>query len=157
METVRGSISSRYANNPDILHTGMTGTNFLNLPDGRVGWADYFLCKGYEVGEKLSFDFPASNALSSTSWTNHLEDALLGRMALTAVKARSTPLLLNHDLQQQNVTTCGLKHRCIHNGLVTEVWETTSTTGSIPQLCPACPLLSKHQKRSKRQGLNYWT
>lgn len=29
--------------------TGMTGTNFLNTPDGRLGWADYFLSKGYEV------------------------------------------------------------------------------------------------------------
>ncbi|KAF9468789.1 alpha beta-hydrolase [Collybia nuda] len=27
----------------------MTGTNFLNTPDGRTGWADYFLSKGYEV------------------------------------------------------------------------------------------------------------
>ncbi|KAF7373417.1 AB hydrolase-1 domain-containing protein [Mycena sanguinolenta] len=27
----------------------MTGTNFLNTPDGRLGWADYFLSKGYEV------------------------------------------------------------------------------------------------------------
>jgi hypothetical protein len=29
---------------------GMTGTNLLNTPDGRIGWADYFLNKGYEVG-----------------------------------------------------------------------------------------------------------
>ncbi|KAF9477862.1 alpha/beta-hydrolase [Pholiota conissans] len=28
---------------------GMTGTNFLNTPDGRPGWADYFLSQGYEV------------------------------------------------------------------------------------------------------------
>ncbi|KAL0063080.1 hypothetical protein AAF712_009987 [Marasmius tenuissimus] len=28
---------------------GMTGTNFLNTPDGRAGWADYFLGGGYEV------------------------------------------------------------------------------------------------------------
>ncbi|KAG6833594.1 hypothetical protein H0H87_004221 [Tephrocybe sp. NHM501043] len=28
---------------------GMTGTNFLNTPDRRPGWADYFLSKGYEV------------------------------------------------------------------------------------------------------------
>ncbi|PFH52862.1 hypothetical protein AMATHDRAFT_139154 [Amanita thiersii Skay4041] len=28
---------------------GMTGTNFLNTPDGRLGWADFFLSKGYEV------------------------------------------------------------------------------------------------------------
>ncbi|KIM38715.1 hypothetical protein M413DRAFT_447663 [Hebeloma cylindrosporum] len=27
---------------------GMTGTNFLNTPDGRPGWADYFMKKGYE-------------------------------------------------------------------------------------------------------------
>ncbi|KAH7923484.1 alpha/beta-hydrolase [Leucogyrophana mollusca] len=28
---------------------GMTGTNFLNTPDGRTGWADYFMGQGYEV------------------------------------------------------------------------------------------------------------
>ncbi|KDQ64986.1 hypothetical protein JAAARDRAFT_167802 [Jaapia argillacea MUCL 33604] len=28
---------------------GMTGTNFLNTPDGSPGWADYFLNQGYEV------------------------------------------------------------------------------------------------------------
>jgi len=28
---------------------GMTGTNLLNTPDGRSGWADYFMSKGYEV------------------------------------------------------------------------------------------------------------
>ncbi|KAH7907880.1 Alpha/Beta hydrolase protein [Hygrophoropsis aurantiaca] len=28
---------------------GMTGTNFLNTPDGRTGWADYFMSQGYEV------------------------------------------------------------------------------------------------------------
>lgn len=33
---------------------GMTGTNLLNTPDGRLGWADYFLSKGYEVTLSLS-------------------------------------------------------------------------------------------------------
>ncbi|KAL0580889.1 hypothetical protein V5O48_001082 [Marasmius crinis-equi] len=28
---------------------GMSGTNFLNTPDGRPGWADYFLSKGHEI------------------------------------------------------------------------------------------------------------
>ncbi|KAF9554877.1 alpha/beta-hydrolase [Agrocybe pediades] len=28
---------------------GMTGTNFLNTPDGRTGWSDYFLNQGYEL------------------------------------------------------------------------------------------------------------
>ena len=27
----------------------MTGTAWLNTPDGRPGWADYFLARGYEV------------------------------------------------------------------------------------------------------------
>lgn len=31
----------------------MTGTNFLNTPDGRLGWADYFMGKGYEVGTAI--------------------------------------------------------------------------------------------------------
>ena len=28
---------------------GMTGTNFLNTPDGRLGWADHFMGLGFEV------------------------------------------------------------------------------------------------------------
>lgn len=28
---------------------GMTGSNWLNTPDGRPGWSDYFLNEGYEV------------------------------------------------------------------------------------------------------------
>ncbi|KAI6046464.1 alpha beta-hydrolase [Pisolithus marmoratus] len=28
---------------------GMTASNFLNTPDGRPGWADYFLAQGYEL------------------------------------------------------------------------------------------------------------
>lgn len=30
---------------------GMTGTNWLNTPDGRPGWSDYFLHEGYEVSK----------------------------------------------------------------------------------------------------------
>ncbi|KAJ7229045.1 Alpha/Beta hydrolase protein [Mycena pura] len=33
-----------------IIHgQGMTGSNFLNTPDGRLGWADYLLSQGYEL------------------------------------------------------------------------------------------------------------
>ncbi|KAF5333436.1 hypothetical protein D9611_002348 [Ephemerocybe angulata] len=28
---------------------GMSGTNFLNTPDGRDGWADFFLAKGFQI------------------------------------------------------------------------------------------------------------
>lgn len=28
---------------------GMTGTNFLNTPDGRLGWADHFMSRGFQV------------------------------------------------------------------------------------------------------------
>ena len=31
----------------------MTGSNLLNTPDGRLGWADYFLAQGYEVQYRL--------------------------------------------------------------------------------------------------------
>ena len=38
-------------------HIGMTGTNFLNTPDGRLGWTDYFLSQGYEVNGNRSLYF----------------------------------------------------------------------------------------------------
>jgi len=31
---------------------GMTGTNFLNTPDERPGWADWFMANGYEVNNQ---------------------------------------------------------------------------------------------------------
>ena len=33
---------------------GQTATNWVNTPDGRSGWADFFLSKGYEVSPILS-------------------------------------------------------------------------------------------------------
>jgi len=39
----------------------MTGTNFLNTPDGRPGWADYFMKKGYEVQMVLIAPWPFVN------------------------------------------------------------------------------------------------
>jgi pimeloyl-ACP methyl ester carboxylesterase len=36
---------------------GMTGTNFLNTPDGRPGWADWFLSQGYEVSNNVIFPY----------------------------------------------------------------------------------------------------
>ncbi|KAF7980882.1 hypothetical protein HWV62_36051 [Athelia sp. TMB] len=42
---------------------GMTGTNILNTPDGRLGWADYFMSKGYEV---LPISSPNTCLLCST-------------------------------------------------------------------------------------------
>jgi hypothetical protein len=34
----------------------MTGTNFLNTPDGRLGWGDFFLSQGYEVRRVVALD-----------------------------------------------------------------------------------------------------
>jgi len=34
---------------PLLTILAMTGTNFLNTPDGRPGWGDFFLSQGYEV------------------------------------------------------------------------------------------------------------
>ena len=48
-------------------HIGMTGTNFLNTPDGRLGWADYFLSQGYKVTRpqtSLSFIINLKNSSS---------------------------------------------------------------------------------------------
>lgn len=41
-----------------MLHgAGMTATNFLNTPDGRMGWVDWFLGQGYEVRLPSIFSF----------------------------------------------------------------------------------------------------
>ncbi|KAF8075977.1 Alpha/Beta hydrolase protein [Lyophyllum atratum] len=45
----------------------MTGTNFLNTPDGRLGWADYFLREGYEL---YIIDQPSRGR---SAWQKHVD------------------------------------------------------------------------------------
>ncbi|KAJ6538950.1 Alpha/beta hydrolase family-domain-containing protein [Mycena capillaripes] len=56
---------------------GMTGTNFLNTPDGRLGWADYFLSKGYEL---YILDQPSRGR---SPWQPSVDGALLPSDTLT--------------------------------------------------------------------------
>jgi len=57
----------------------MTGTNFLNTPDGRSGWADYFMKKGYEVGMSSLPHVDLSLILTRfTLLISRLEDVRLG-------------------------------------------------------------------------------
>ncbi|KAF9535188.1 alpha beta-hydrolase [Crepidotus variabilis] len=46
---------------------GMTGNNFLTTPDGRPGWADYFMAQGYEV---YLVDQPSRGR---SAWQNDLD------------------------------------------------------------------------------------
>lgn len=60
---------------------GMTGTNWLNTPDGRPGWSDYFLNQGYEV-RSLCTSRKCLHSLSRyTLSTNPLGDDPLGSPA----------------------------------------------------------------------------
>lgn len=44
-----------------IVHgAGMTATNFLNTPDGRMGWTDWFMGQGYEVRPTFNLQFVAN-------------------------------------------------------------------------------------------------
>ncbi|TFK43325.1 alpha beta-hydrolase [Crucibulum laeve] len=62
---------------------GMTGTNFLNTPDGRLGWADYFLSKGYEV---YIVDQPSRGR---SAWQQNIDDPQVTLDTL-AVESRFT-------------------------------------------------------------------
>ncbi|KAG6831840.1 hypothetical protein H0H93_013672, partial [Arthromyces matolae] len=90
---------------------GMTGTNFLNTPDGRLGWADYFMSKGYETHKSSKmFSRPLSSITDGRKQSyipNGLEAGLLGiqsyasmvpslssdRETATKMKAAGTVLL----------------------------------------------------------------
>jgi pimeloyl-ACP methyl ester carboxylesterase len=51
-----------------LLHgAGQTGTNWIGTPDGRAGWADYFLAQGYVV---YLVDQPARGRSAWHSSTN---------------------------------------------------------------------------------------
>ncbi|GJE87209.1 alpha/beta-hydrolase [Phanerochaete sordida] len=62
---------------------GMTGTNFLNTPDGRVGWADHFMSKGWEV---YIVDQPSRGR---SPWLNTTDGAVVLDQA-AAVEAQFT-------------------------------------------------------------------
>lgn len=128
----------------------MTGTNFLNTPDGRSGWADFFLDRGYEVSEILQlpfFDFLSHGNLpdSFSSWTNlpgqgrHIKLLWMGHNPHTIL------LPLNHALQRYQDTIFGHKQSYTLSGLEMEVWETQFLIISMLQQYPAS-LLSKRQQ-----------
>lgn len=97
---------------------GMTGTNWLNTPDGRPGWSDYFLNEGYEVklpstvGEKRLHDGSSRYTLSISL----LGDALHGSLMWMA---RRAPLLhgpWSHDLLPRKSMIFGRRPPCTHSG-----------------------------------------
>ncbi len=59
---------------------GQTGTNFMGTPDGREGWADYFLKQGYAVyivdqpGRARSGFFPEVYGRTRTPATQYMSD-----------------------------------------------------------------------------------
>ncbi|KAJ7087238.1 alpha beta-hydrolase [Mycena belliarum] len=63
---------------------GMTGTNFLNTPDGRLGWADYLLSQGYEL---YIMDQPSRGR---SPWQPTVDGALVVPFNTFAVESRFT-------------------------------------------------------------------
>ena len=64
---------------------GMTGTNWLNTPDGRPGWSDYFLNEGYEVkSAPASGKGSHDDSIRYTLSINPLEGAPRGSLKLMA-------------------------------------------------------------------------
>lgn len=63
-----------------IAGAGQTGTNFLDTPDGRPGWASYFLSKGHTVylsdqpARGRSFAFPGQGQIGTLGAPNGISD-----------------------------------------------------------------------------------
>ena len=58
---------------------GQTATNWMGTPDGRVGWADYFLAQGYVIYLCRSTCARAVALASFREWSFADEAAILGR------------------------------------------------------------------------------
>ncbi|KAF8556262.1 alpha beta-hydrolase [Imleria badia] len=72
---------------------GMTGTNWLNTPDGRPGWSDYFLNEGYEV---YIVDQPARGR---SAWQSKVDGAT-STFTTRTIESRFTATT-QHDLWPQ--------------------------------------------------------
>ncbi|EJD55233.1 alpha/beta-hydrolase [Auricularia subglabra TFB-10046 SS5] len=68
---------------------GQTGTNWLNTPDGRPGWADFFLAKGYEV---YIVDQPERGR---SPWNPVFDGGIQAVSALLAAQRHTAPELFN--------------------------------------------------------------
>jgi hypothetical protein len=118
---------------------GMTGTNFLNTPDGRVGWADHFMGLGYEVRDAIVHYFMYIPCLivdyssSSTSLINPLVLGLPGRSASMAASERRTRSLSSRSSLPPSYSNYGPKQACTHSGQVTARSATPSLTSSTSQ------------------------
>lgn len=126
----------------------MTGTNFLNTPDGRPGWGDFFLGKGYEVskGSKThSAIFPQVMNYRFTLWTSPFAEDRPSKLVLTVLKARTILSRSNHASLRHKDSNFGRKRHCILNGLEMGAWETLSLTAFMPQ-----PYLVSSLKRKQR-------
>jgi hypothetical protein len=112
---------------------GMTGTNWLNTPDGRPGWSDYFLNEGYEVkspptGGKGSH---ADDSFRCTLSINPLEGALRGSLKLMARPVPSLHGRWNHDLRPRQSMIFGRRLPCTRSGPEVGPRATRLSTPSI--------------------------
>ncbi|ESZ94040.1 hypothetical protein SBOR_5566 [Sclerotinia borealis F-4128] len=64
---------------------GMTGTNWLNKPDGSPGWASYFLTKGYEIYilDQTARGRSAWNPSGNTTLTTYSAERIMQRFTAT--------------------------------------------------------------------------
>lgn len=101
-----------------LIHgNGMTGTNWLNTPDGRPGWSDYFLNEGYEVMSAPRVARASHNAsFRCTSSTNPLGDALHASLKLMAPRIPLVHGRSSHDLRPRQSTSFGHRLPCTHSG-----------------------------------------
>ena len=97
-----------------------TGTNWLNTPDGRKGWASYFLEQGYEL-VCITPSGPdrgcALTCRNSILWTSRNVDVVRGRL----IKARShtsAPMSWSQLSLHRRNTICTPCRSFTTNGLV---------------------------------------
>lgn len=97
---------------------GMTGTNWLNTPDGRPGWSDYFLNEGYEVKSPPTGGkgFHDDSEFRCTLSINPLEGALRGNLKLMARRVLLLRGRWSRDLRPRQCMIFGHRLPCTPSG-----------------------------------------
>ena len=109
---------SRY---PLVLIHGaaQTATNWMGTPDGRPGWADYFVGQGYTV---YMVDQPARGR---SPWLPEV-DGKLATFTAEQIESRFTA---------RKPPICGRRPKCIRNGRERAVLATQHSTPSTRRRC----------------------
>ena len=122
-----------------MIHGGsQTGTNFTGTPDGREGWAQYFVRRGYAV---YVVDQVARGR--AAHWSQVARAG--GRRPISSASSSASP--------RRSAPSCGRRRSCTPNGRARASRAIRSSTSSTPSQFPSLVDFAKQQELNRDAGV----